>query len=104
MPTARHGRSEPALILRPAAEADIAAAAAVAARSYRAAFADILDTTTLDVRTPGFFAERFAAALQLLVVAISEGALLGFSLMANRHIDMLFVDPAFQGSGVGPRL
>jgi putative acetyltransferase len=92
------------LILRPATQADIAAAADVAARSYRAAFADILDAAALDARTPGFFAERFAAALQLLVVAISEGTLLGFSLMANGHIDMLFVDPACQGSGVGRRL
>jgi len=92
------------LILRPATEGDIAAAADVAARSYRAAFADILDTAALDVRTSGFFAERFAAALKLLVVAEREGAVLGFSLMANGHIDMLFVDPACQRSGVGRHL
>jgi len=92
------------VILRPAASADVAAAAGVAARSYRAAFAGILDAAALDVRTAGFFAERFEAALKLLVVAEREGVLVGFSLMANRHIDMLFVDPASQGAGVGRRL
>jgi putative acetyltransferase len=92
------------LILRPGTEADIAATAAVAARSCRSGFTGILDPAALDIRTPDFFAERFRAVLKLLVVAEQDGAICGFSLMTNRHIDMLFVDPAAQRGGVGRAL
>lgn len=104
IPAARRGPSDPALILRPATAADIEATAAVATRSYRGGFAGILDAAALDVRTPDFFGERFRAALKLLVVAERDGAILGFSLMTNRHIDMLFVDPGAQRGGVGRAL
>ena len=104
IPAARRGPSDPALILRPATAADIEATAAVATRSYRAGFAGILDAAALDVRTPDFFAERFRAALKLLVVAERDGAIQGFSLMTNRHIDMLFVEPDSHRMGIGRAL
>ncbi len=92
------------MILRAAAPADIDAAAGVASRSYRAGFGGILDAGVLDGRTPAFFAERFRAAPHLLVLAERGGAVLGFSLMTNRHVDMLFVDPPAQRGGVGRAL
>lgn len=91
-------------MVRAARPADLAAAAAVAARSYRAGFADILDAAVLAERNAAFFAERFAAALALLAVAERGGEVCGFSLVTHRHIDMLFVDPAVQRAGVGRRL
>lgn len=49
------------------------------------------------------FANRLGAMLTL--VATVEGAPAGFaSLKDNRHLDMLFVDPALAGRGVGTLL
>ncbi len=92
------------MILRHATPADIDATAGVASRSYRAGFADILDTAVLSGRTPDFFAARFRLAPHLLMLAERDGAVLGFSLMTNHHIDMLFVDTAAQRAGVGHAL
>ena len=92
------------MIVRAAVAADIAAAAGVAARSYRGAFAGILADAALDLRTPEFFAARFRESLDLVMVAESNGAVIGFSVMTHRHIDMLFVDPGRQGAGVGHAL
>ena len=49
------------------------------------------------------FGKRLGAMLTL--VAMVEGAPAGFaSLKGNRHLDMLFVDPALAGRGVGALL
>ncbi len=90
--------------IRPATEADIAAAARVAEASYRVAFATILEPEALAGRTAAVFALRFAAVLPGLRVAERDGAILGFSLLTGQHIDMLFIDPAAQGTGAGTML
>lgn len=89
--------------VRLAAAADVAGAAAVASASYRAAFAAILPADELARRTPDSFVPRFTAALGRLVVADAD-AILGFALATGGHLDMLFVDPAAQGSGAGRAL
>jgi len=92
------------VIVRPAAAADVAGAAAVASASYRAAFAPILDAAELARRTPESFMARFAASLGRLRLAEDGGRVVGFSLVTGTHLDMLFVDPATQGSGAGRAL
>jgi putative acetyltransferase len=82
----------------------VAATAAVAAASYRAGFADILEPGVLAGRDAAFFAPRLAEAGARLRVAEDGGLILGFCLMTDGHIDMLFVAPEAQGRGAGRAL
>jgi putative acetyltransferase len=90
--------------VRKAQPDDIPALAGIAARSYAGAFAGILEADVLAGRDPAFFADRFAASLDRMLLAEKGGAPLGFSLVTNGHLDMLFVDPAAQGTGAGSAL
>ena len=89
------------MIVRAAGVGDVAALAAVAAASYRAGFAGIVDAAELARRDAASFTSRFAASLAQMRLAARDGAVLGFSLVSGTHLDMLFVDPAAQGSGAG---
>ena len=92
------------MIVRPATLEDVPSAAEVASASYRAAFAPILDAEELARRTPESFVPRFEASLDRLRVAVAGGRVVGFSLATGTHLDMLFIDPAAQGSGAGRAL
>lgn len=92
------------MIVRPALPGDVPEASAVASASYRAAFASILDDEELARRTPESFVARFTASLDRLRVAEASGRVVGFSLVTGTHLDMLFVDPALQGTGAGRAL
>ncbi|WP_262298820.1 GNAT family N-acetyltransferase [Microvirga sesbaniae] len=92
------------MIVRPAGPADVPALAAVAERSYRAAFAGILEEDALAGRSAAFFAERFAASWERMLVALSGETPVGLLLMTDRHIDMLFMDPGAGGRGGGALL
>jgi putative acetyltransferase len=92
------------VIVRPATVADVGAMAAVAERSYRAGFAEILEPDVLAARDAAFFAGRFCDSLSRMRVAEAAGRVVGFTLVADGHIDMLFVDPERAGSGAGSAL
>jgi putative acetyltransferase len=92
------------VIIRPALVPESARIAALAAASYAGAFADILEPDVLATYGSGFFADRFAGTWPRLRVADSFGELLGFSLVTDGHLDMLFIDPAAQGCGAGSAL
>jgi putative acetyltransferase len=83
---------------------DVPALAGIAERSYRAAFAAILEPEALASRDCAFFADRFGEAWPRMRVAERGGRILGFSLVTERHLDMLFVDPAAGGEGAGTAL
>jgi len=87
--------------VRPAAEADVPAMAAVSSASYRVAFAGILPTEVLAQRSPEHFRERFAETWPRMAVAEQDGRIVAFSLVTAGHIDMLFVDPERLGHGAG---
>jgi putative acetyltransferase len=89
------------VIVRPAKVEDIPALAAIAERSYQSTFAGILEADVLESRNAAFFAERFAASRERILVALSGDMLMGFLLMTDGHIDMLFVDPATSRKGGG---
>ncbi|MGO4706913.1 N-acetyltransferase family protein [Microvirga sp. 2MCAF38] len=89
---------------RRATRDDIAALAVIAERSYRAAFATILEEDVLATRDAAFFATRFTETWERMTVAESEGKLLGFLLLTDGHIDMLFMDPNAAGKGAGTLL
>jgi putative acetyltransferase len=92
------------VIVRPARLEDVPALAVVAARSYRAAFAPILEPEVLESRDATYFAERFASSWERMLAAEQHGGIVGFLLMTDGHIDMLFMDPAASGQGAGARL
>ena len=92
------------MIVRPARAEDIPALAAIAERSYGAAFADILEADVLAGRNAAFFAGRFAASWERMLVAVLDEALIGFLLVTDGHIDMLFMDPDASGRGGGALL
>ncbi|MGF9761206.1 GNAT family N-acetyltransferase [Microvirga sp. 0TCS3.31] len=87
--------------MRPAGADDVPALAAIAERSYQPAFADILEADVLETRDEAFFAERFASSWEHMLVACSGERPVGFLLMTDGHIDMLFIDPAASGRGGG---
>jgi putative acetyltransferase len=92
------------VIVQPARAEDISTLAAIAERSYRAAFADILEQDVLASRDADYFAERFSTSWQHMLVAFSGHAPIGFLLMTDGHIDMLFMDPDASGRGGGALL
>jgi putative acetyltransferase len=92
------------LRIRDAAPDDIPELARVALASYQAAFAAIASAEYLAMRTEATFAERFASSWSRMRLAERDGAALGFSLVTDAHLDMLFVDPAAQGCGAGSAL
>ncbi|WP_243370546.1 GNAT family N-acetyltransferase [Microvirga solisilvae] len=92
------------MIVRSASTDDIHNLAEVAARSYGTAFAGILEPEVLVTRDAVFFAERFASSWDRMLVAEQEGRIVGFLLLTDGHIDMLFMEPAASGKGGGARL
>jgi putative acetyltransferase len=76
----------------------------VAERSYRAAFDEILEHEVLATRDAAFFGARFGEAWERMRVAEDGGRVLGFTLVTDGHIDMIFVDPDAAGSGAGSTL
>jgi putative acetyltransferase len=83
---------------------DISALAAIAEQSYRAAFADILEREVLEGRSATFFAERFESSWERMLVVLEDETPIGFLLMTDGHIDMLFMDPLASGKGGGSLL
>jgi putative acetyltransferase len=92
------------VVLRPAAAEDVEALARVAHASFHAAFAGIMTAASLAQRPLAFFVERFGVQWPQLTVALRDGRIVGFSLVREGHIDMLFVDPDAQARGVGKAL
>jgi putative acetyltransferase len=87
--------------VRVARPEDLSALAAIAVRSYGHAFGAILDAATLRSRDGVYFAALFAEKRPGMLVAESDGEPVGFSLVTDGNLDMLFVDPAETGRGAG---
>jgi putative acetyltransferase len=90
--------------VRRARAEDVAAMAAVAAASYREAFAPILGEAAVASRDAEFFERRFVESWPSMRVAVVGARIVGFSLVSDRHIDMLFVAPGVTGRGAGSAL
>ena len=95
------GRARAPLRLWPAKPADAEELAKVAHASFHAAFASIMTEAGLRTRSLDFFRKKFADDWRVVLVALAGGQIQGFSLVRDRHIEMLFVAPEAQGRGVG---
>lgn len=91
-------------MVRQAGAEDIPALAEIAERSYRSAFKDLLEEDVLATRRATFFAERFSDSWERMFVAMAGAEPVGFLLMTDGHIDMLFMDPVATGQGAGAQL
>lgn len=71
-------------------------------RSVRATHKFLSDTdrAAIALEVPG----ALAAVPQLAVAVAADGGLLGFMGANDRHLEMLFLDPAARGQGVGGTL
>ena len=94
-------------MIRPATEDDAEAIAAVQDRSWRRAYADLLDPQAFDeveevrvARWREFLGGDEGRAWVMEV----EGRIAGFAAVAGRELLSLYVDPAAQGAGVGSAL
>ena len=92
------------LALRPAAPEDADALGRVAHDSFHQAFAGIMSAAALAQRPLPFFVGRFAEQWPHVTVATEAERIVGFSMVRQGHIDMLFVDPATQARGIGKAL
>lgn len=92
------------MIIREASPDDIPALASIAERSYRNAFRTILEQDVLATYDADFFTSRFTSAWPRMSVALYGETLIGFLLMTDGHIDMLFIDPQASGKGAGSAL
>jgi putative acetyltransferase len=90
--------------VRGARAEDVPALAGIAERSYRAAFTDILEEDVLARRDAAYFAGHFATEWERMLVVLSNEVPVGFLLMTDAHIDMLFMDPEASGQGGGALL
>jgi putative acetyltransferase len=90
--------------VRVATTDDVPSLAAIAQRSYSSAFANILEGEVIDDHDIAFFMARFAHAWPRMLVVCSGKTPIGFLLMTDGHIDMLFMDPAASGQGGGTLL
>jgi putative acetyltransferase len=90
------------LIVRPAEPDDVPVLSGIAQSSYSSAFVHILEEEVLEDYDITFFMGRFAHSWERMLVACLEDEPVGFLLMTNGHIDMLFMDPATSGKGGGP--
>ncbi len=87
--------------VRAATAGDIPRLAETAAASYHDAFKLLLAETALTKRDRAYFERRFRENLDKLSVAGRSGEIDGFTMMTAHNIDMFFVAPAAQGTGVG---
>jgi putative acetyltransferase len=92
------------VILRAATEADIPAVAAIAAASYRATFAGILEPEMLTALDAAYFTPRLRAAVESITVATDHGIIVAFAKVTAAHLDMLFAAPEQVGRGAGRAL
>jgi GNAT superfamily N-acetyltransferase len=92
-------------VIRRATPADAPAIAAVQARTWRHAYADIVDPERMpdpEQQAPRF-AERIAAGGEVYVFD-QDGQVAGFAALDGEELRAIYVDPPAQGAGVGGAL
>lgn len=92
-------------MIRRATPADAPAIAAVQARTWRHAYADLVDPERMP--DPAQQAPRFAQAIAgggEVYVFDQDGQVAGFAALDGKELRAIYVDPPAQGAGVGSAL
>jgi GNAT superfamily N-acetyltransferase len=92
-------------VIRRATPADAPAIAAVQARTWRHAYADIVDCERMPdpKQQAPRFAERIAGGGEVYVFD-QDGVVAGFAALDGAELRAIYVEPAAQGAGVGSAL
>jgi ribosomal protein S18 acetylase RimI-like enzyme len=95
-------------VIRRATPADAEALAGVEMRTFRRAYADILDAQFLAdmdlAERTGVWERALAQDGQRLWLAEVEGRVVGYAVVRDALLRALYVDPVAQGAGVGSEL
>lgn len=94
----------PALTLRPAAEEDLEAIAALWHRAWNDGHLGHVPAVLHEHRGPDEFRRRVPPRLPTTTVAEREGQLLGFVTVRDDELEQLFVDAPARGSGAAVAL
>ena len=103
-PTRAAFAANPDVVVDAATPESVPRLAEIAARCYQSAFSPILEPEALAARDAAFFEGHFADRWPRMSIATINGRVIGFSLMTDRHLDMLFVDPSDAAKGAGTLL
>lgn len=91
--------------IRRARKSDVGRLADFMAHSYRHAFSDILPMDALASRNADFFAARFSSQWPSVMFAQNNhAACAGLVQVREHHLDLIFVDHRWHGTGIGPAL
>ena len=91
-------------ILRPAAAADMPAVADVWHRGWHDAHTGHVPDGLTAARTLAAFHERAAHRVADTTVAVVDGVVAGFVMVAGDEVEQVFVDAAHRGTGLAARL
>lgn len=89
------------MICRPARQGDIAWLAATSVSAYRVVFAPLLPDCDWSGFDDAFFSARFLRQWSDVRIAENAVARLGFCLVTDANVDMLFVADGQRGHGAG---
>lgn len=92
------------VVLRRAADTDVAALAAVWHEAWTAGHAEHLPAALLAHRTADEFVARAPRLVAETTVAVVDGELVGFVTVHDDELGLLFVGPDGRGTGVAPTL
>lgn len=91
--------------IRHARKTDVGRLAGFMAHSYRHAFSDILPMNALASRNADFFARRFSSQWPSVMLAQNKHtACAGLAQVRERHLDLIFVDHRWHGTGIARAL
>ncbi|MBZ5741160.1 GNAT family N-acetyltransferase [Nocardioides mangrovi] len=90
--------------LRPAVPADMATVADIWHAAWHVAHAGHVPDGLTAARTLEAFHERTPARVDDTVVAVVDGAVVGFTMVDGDEVEQVFVDPAHHGGGVAAPL
>jgi GNAT superfamily N-acetyltransferase len=95
-------------VIRPALPADARAIAEVHVRAWRAAYSgllpeELLEALSVEERARAWSA-RIGSGVGVTLVAVADGAVVGFATLVDREIAALYVDPDRWREGSGAAL
>lgn len=91
-------------MIHPAKTGDIDRLIAIARAGYATTFVPLLPECDWRPYDEIYFRTRFQRGIAMVTVIEQQGQVAGFGKTTGTHIDMIFIDPALRGAGIGAKL